>query len=147
MVSVLFVDNDATIAWLGAQLLEGSGFAVTIARDSLEAMSIVADVAEIGIAILDYDMPFMNGCALARRLRSLNPGLKIILYSGAIDIPQSDMSNVDVFISKGDGMCRLLAQVHEFAQSDRGFENRVMTEGPPPDPVDAEKASKTSPAA
>jgi CheY-like chemotaxis protein len=80
----------------------------------------MASTVEIEIAILDYHMPVMNGCVLADHLKSMNPELKIILYSGAIDIPQSEMKNVDAFISKGNCVRRLLSQVCEFG----GLPNR-----------------------
>ena len=116
-VNVLFVDDDVTLLRLGADLMEESGFAVIIACCPLEAISIMADTDEIDIAILDYHMPIMNGCVLADRLRSMHPELKTILYSGAIDIPPSEMTNVDAFISKGDCIRRLLLQVFEFART------------------------------
>ena len=114
-VNVLFVDDEVTLLQLGTDLMEECGFAVIVARDPLEAISIMAATVEIEIAILDYHMPVMNGCALADRLRSMHPELKIILHSGAIDIPQSEMTNVNAFISKGDDIRRLLSQVFEFA--------------------------------
>ena len=117
---MLFVDNEVTLLQLGADLMKESGVAVIVAHDPLEAIGIMADTGEIDIAILDYHMPVMNGCTLADRLRSMHPDLKIILYSGAIDIPQSEMTNVDAFIAKGDCMRQLLSQVFEFA---RGLAN------------------------
>jgi CheY-like chemotaxis protein len=116
-VNVLFVDDEVMLLQLGAHLMEESGCSVIVARDPLEAISIMSNTVEIEIAILDYHMPVMNGCALADRLRSMHPELKIILYSGAIDIPQSEMTNVDAFISKGDDARRLLSQVSEFARA------------------------------
>ena len=121
IANVLFVDDEVTLLQLGADLMEECGFTVMVARNPLEAISIMAGAAEITIAILDYHMPMMNGCMLADRLRSLHPELKIILYTGAIDIPQSEMTNVDALISKGDCGRRLLAQVFEFARPDQSL--------------------------
>jgi CheY-like chemotaxis protein len=70
----------------------------------------------IDLAILDYNMPVMNGCALAQRLRSIYPKLKTILHSGATDIPPSEMTSVDVLIHKGDGVAPLLDQIVKFAR-------------------------------
>ena len=70
----------------------------------------------IDLAILDYNMPVMNGCALAQKLRSICPELKTILHSGESDIPQSEMTSVDVLVHKGDGVAPLLNQIVEFAQ-------------------------------
>jgi len=59
----------------------------------------------------------MNGCILAGLIRSICPGLKIILYSGAVDIAQSKMASVDAFMPKGDGVGTLINQVAQFGQA------------------------------
>jgi CheY-like chemotaxis protein len=97
--------------------MEICGWSVLAAHGPAEAVSIVADATSEppDVAILDYNMPVMNGCALAARLRSLCPELKIILYSGAFEIPPGELARVDAFISKGDGIDRLVEQTEEFA--------------------------------
>lgn len=44
------------------------------------------------------------------------PKLKTILHSGATNIPQSEMTSVDVLIHKGTGVARVLAEIAELAQ-------------------------------
>jgi hypothetical protein len=39
------------------------------------------------------------------------PELKIILRSGALDIPESAMSSIDGVVSKGDGLEQLLEEI------------------------------------
>jgi len=50
---------------------------------------------------------------LADRLKSMRPELKIILHSGAVTIPENQMTNIDVFISKSDELARLINSVSE----------------------------------
>jgi CheY-like chemotaxis protein len=118
-VRVLLVDDEVEHLRLRAYVMMRCGFSVITAGDALQAVALMEEetMEKVDIAILDYHMPVMNGCMLADRLRSMRPELKIILNSGAIDIPQSEMTSVDVFISKADGTARLLAQVVEFAQA------------------------------
>jgi len=115
---ILLVDDEAQPLELRAQIMKLHGFSVLTADGPIKALSMMVEksIDRIHIAILDYNMPMMNGCALAHRLRSMFPELKTILYSGAIDIPQSEMTSVDAFISKGDGIASLIAQVVKFAQ-------------------------------
>jgi CheY-like chemotaxis protein len=115
---ILLVDDDAQGLWLRAQVMKLCGFPVVTADGPIEAISLMAKAAteKIDLAILDYDMPVMNGCDLADQLRSIYPRLKIILYSGAIDIPDNEMSSVDAFVSKDDGTARLLAQIVQLTQ-------------------------------
>ena len=70
----------------------------------------------VHVAVLDYEMPVMNGCVLADYFRERYPDLKIILHSGALDIPESEMTSIDGFVPKGDGIDGLLEEVSVAAQ-------------------------------
>ena len=115
---ILLVDDETQGLWLRAQVMKSCGFPVVTAEGPLEALSLMAEDPDenIDLAILDYDMPVMNGCALAEELRSICPTLKIILYSGAVDIPQWEMTSVDPFVAKDEGTARLLDQIVQIAQ-------------------------------
>lgn len=115
---VLLVDDEIDHLQLRAYVMKHCGFAVITASDALQALSLAEEeLTAVAVAVIDYHMPVMNGCVLADRLRSMCPELKIILNSGATDIPQSEMTSIDAFIWKGDGMARLVAQVEEFARA------------------------------
>ena len=58
-------------------------------------------------------MPGMNGYDLADTLKLMRPELKIILYSGASDIPRNEMLSIDTFVSKADGIPTLITEVAE----------------------------------
>jgi len=45
------------------------------------------------------------------------PELKIILYSGSVDIPRSKLTSVHAFIPKTDGIGPLIQHVVQFAQA------------------------------
>jgi len=115
---VLLVDDEAQQLAARAQALNMSGFSVITACGPLESIFILAEGAtKIDVAILDYDMPAMNGCILARCIKGLCPWLKIILYSAAVGIPRVQMASIDAFVSKGEGIGPLIAQVMHFAPS------------------------------
>jgi hypothetical protein len=46
----------------------------------------------------------------------MRPELKIILYSGATDVPRNEMTSIDIFVSKADGITALIAEVAELTQ-------------------------------
>lgn len=117
--NLLLVDDDIDQLEVRALILKMSGFTVLAAGSPLEAISIMAQhpVQKVDVAILDYHMPVMNGCILAEYLKSRYPELKIILHSAALDISQSEMNSVDVFVSKSEGITPLLAQVSELVQA------------------------------
>ena len=117
-VRVLLVDDEVQQLAVRARVMKASGLSVTTASGPIEAIRILAGATKkIEVAILDYDMPVMNGCILAGLIRSICPGLKIILYSGAVDIAQSKMASVDAFVPKGDGVGTLINQVAQFGQA------------------------------
>jgi CheY-like chemotaxis protein len=129
-MKVLLVDDEIHHLELRAAVMETYGFSVIKTSDPVETIAIVAKTTEtIDVAVLDYDMPVMNGCLLADRLRSMYPELKIILYSGAVDIPENEMASIDVFIPKSDGMAALLEQIAGFTQSKGKDHARLKNSG------------------
>jgi CheY-like chemotaxis protein len=120
---ILLVDDEIQQLWLRAQVMKLSGFPVFTADGPCEAISMVAAeiIEKIDLVILDYNMPGMNGCDLADLLKVMCPELKIILYSGAVDIPRNEMTSVDIFVSKADGVSALIAEVAELARCGAGL--------------------------
>ncbi len=116
--TLLLVDDDVDQLQLRAVILRMSGFTVLTASNPVEAIAVMGRGTGNGVdvAVLDYHMPVINGCVLAEYLRSRYPDLKTILYSAAVDIPESEMSCIDVFVPKSEGVAPLLAHVSELAQ-------------------------------
>ena len=113
---LLLVDDDGQQLELCAMLLKMSGFSVMTAASPREAISVVAEHA-IDIAVLDYEMPEMNGCMLADQIRTRYGDVKIILYSGTLVIPENEIANVDVFIPKAKGAVAVLARILELTRA------------------------------
>ena len=62
---------------------EAWGFPFSTAADGIEALSVYAEHAnEIRVIVLDLTMPRLDGRATLRRLRALDPGVKVLLSSG-----------------------------------------------------------------
>jgi len=113
-LTVLLVDDDAEHLELRAEVMKACGFSVVTAPGPIEAISMIANtVGAIKVAVVDYQMPLMNGCLLADRLRAMCQNLKIILHSGSVAIPENQMTNIDDFVSKSDDIGRLIASVSE----------------------------------
>ncbi len=115
--TLLLVDDDIRQLELRALVLKTSGFTVLTAISPVEALAMVAQNCgrKVDVAVLDYDMPVMNGCVLADYLRAQYPDLKIILHSGSLDISEGEMSSVSAFVPKGDGVARLIEEVSVLA--------------------------------
>ena len=69
----LVVDDSAVIRTVLTRILNGLGFEVTQACDGRDALAKLAELADAGrpdIALVDWNMPEMNGYELIRSLRS-----------------------------------------------------------------------------
>jgi CheY-like chemotaxis protein len=110
---VLCVDDAEPALALRALILEAKGYAVTTSNSAVQ----VAETFESGkfdLAVLDYEMPAMNGCQLAARLKTACPELKIILYTGASYVARHDLHFIDAMVEKSDGVEELLAAIEAF---------------------------------
>lgn len=114
--TLLLVDNEIDQMELRALALRASGFTVLTASGPVEAMTILAHypACKVDVAILDYEMPGINGCVLADYVRSRYPELKILLHSGAI--PECEMDSIDLFVPKDGGMQQLLSCIFELTR-------------------------------
>jgi PAS domain S-box-containing protein len=81
--AVLLVEDEDIVAEIGRKMLERLGYRVLLARSGAEALSLYArHQAEIDLVILDMIMPGMGGSTVFDRLRSINPGIPVLLSSG-----------------------------------------------------------------
>ena len=119
-MTVLLVDDDPVHVDTCALTLEMNGFSVVSATSPYEAISIMNENTQrkIDVAILDYHMPLMNECILADYLKARYPELKIVLYSGSLDIREQEMSSINLFVPKGDGIAVLLAKIADSGPTD-----------------------------
>jgi CheY-like chemotaxis protein len=106
----LLVDDNARCLELSGYIFSLAGYSVVAATHPNRAIDL-AKRQKPDLAILDYELPVMDGCMLADRLRVMMPRLPVILYSGSPDIADRDLPRVNVFVSKSDGPQILLSNV------------------------------------
>lgn len=81
--TVLVVDDEEVLRETCAELLQGMGHRVLLARDGAEALALHdAHVATVGLVILDLTMPVMPGERVLAELRARGARIPIILSSG-----------------------------------------------------------------
>ena len=101
---ILVVDDEAIIREITKSSLEAYNYKVLTARDGKEALSIYTKYHEqISVVLLDMMMPSMDGAIAIRKLRKINPQIKIIAMSGLLSEPdESAIANMGVkaFLSK-----------------------------------------------
>jgi PAS domain S-box-containing protein len=80
---VLFIDDEASIAKMGSQVLERLGYQVTTRTSSVEALKLFKSKPnEFDLVITDMTMPNMTGDALAVELMKTRPDIPVILCTG-----------------------------------------------------------------
>ncbi len=80
---VLVVDDDASVREITAATLTGHGYRVLPASEGTEAVALFAPrCLEIRAVVADMDMPNLDGLALFKIVRALNPSTRVILVSG-----------------------------------------------------------------
>jgi signal transduction histidine kinase/CheY-like chemotaxis protein len=80
---ILFVDDEAPIAKMGSQILEGLGYAVTTRTSSIEALELFRSMSDdFDLVISDMTMPNMTGEALAVEMMAIRPDIPVILCTG-----------------------------------------------------------------
>jgi len=73
-IRVLVVDDDRSVSGLVAEILTNRGYTVDVASDGHAALKLVAE-HPYNLAVLDYQMPDMDGVEVFRRAREQQPDL------------------------------------------------------------------------
>jgi CheY-like chemotaxis protein len=104
---LLCVDNDLRFLILFTAVLESAGYRVAAAADPHKALDL-AGKHSFDLAILDYDIPAMNGAELAHRLKERQCNLPVVLFSGNPCLPVDALNVVDGHFAKNEGVELLL---------------------------------------
>jgi two-component system cell cycle sensor histidine kinase/response regulator CckA len=81
--TILLIDDEEDLRRAGKRILGKHGYQILTASDGEEALQIYQNRAgEIDLVLLDMVMPKLDGKAVFRRLRQIDPEAKVILVSG-----------------------------------------------------------------
>jgi PAS domain S-box-containing protein len=119
---ILIVDDERVLLEMTKETLETYGYRVLMASHGAEALLIYQQGRnQIAAVITDVMMPVMDGPALVRTLRDLNPDVKIICVSGLASehkLAEIDEAHVRSFITKPFTSATLLTTVRQVITSD-----------------------------
>jgi CheY-like chemotaxis protein len=120
---ILLVDDETEIAELASAMLTDEGYQVILARDGFEALRIYQQISkQIGLVILDFFLPVMDGDAVFDELRALNPDVAVVLSSGFAEqskVGQMLAQGLRGFIPKPYTREKLLEQVRSTLDATR----------------------------
>jgi CheY-like chemotaxis protein len=113
---ILIVEDEAEVAEFAAEMLIEEGYKVIVAKDGFQALDVYRRIGKaVGLVILDFFLPVIDGDAVFDELRALNPAINVVLSSGFTE--QSKLGSMLAqglrgFIPKPYTRQKLLDQVH-----------------------------------
>ncbi|HLH06284.1 MAG TPA: response regulator [Terriglobales bacterium] len=109
---LLCVDDDPQSLSVRRVFLEAFGFDVTTCSNPRLSLR-YADLNAYSAAILDFQMPEMNGGELASELKKRNPQMPVIILSALSALPEGTPDAYDAFVCKGESGFALVNKVQE----------------------------------
>jgi signal transduction histidine kinase len=104
---VLLADDETMLRDLLAELLESYGYNVIKVSSGNEALKVLTEEIKVDLAIIDYNMPEMDGLKCIENIRALKFQMPIILSSGSIKFENN-------FDYKKAGITAILSKPYEF---------------------------------
>jgi len=82
-LTVLLIDDEETVRDMVGEVLEHEGVSVLRAEDGARGLAVFRERHEsVDVVLLDLSMPGLSGEETYRRLREIDPGVRVILSSG-----------------------------------------------------------------
>jgi two-component system cell cycle sensor histidine kinase/response regulator CckA len=120
---ILVVDDESAILEMTTSILEAHGYCPLPAQNGAEGVALFAKERErISLVLTDIMMPVMDGVAMIRALRALNPAIKIVILSGLMEnyqVAQLATSDHIVTVDKPYTSRKLLTSVDNVLKGGR----------------------------
>ena len=120
---LLLIEDELDVADLASEMLAEEGYRVVVAHDGFEALKIYERMGkQIGLVILDYFLPVIDGDAVFEELRAINPKVNVVLSSGFAEqtkIASMLAQGLRGFIPKPYSRLKLLEQVRSTLNAGR----------------------------
>lgn len=101
--TVLAIDDDLTFLHVLRPVLRGGGFNVLTSTSGAKGLDMLRYAArDIGVVLLDYNMPQLNGVETLQHIRRLTPEVKVLALTGvdAKLLPANFCEGVDKLLQK-----------------------------------------------
>jgi CheY-like chemotaxis protein len=102
--TVLFVDDEKSIAKMAQQMLERLGYNVQTRLNPVEALELFQSKSHLfDLVITDMTMPQMTGVKLSQRLKDIRPDIPVVIctgHSSLVDETKAKEMGIDAYIMK-----------------------------------------------
>ena len=113
-VRVLVVDDEVSVREFVDRVLREAGYETAVAVDGPEAIMMAKTQGPFDLLLADVIMPEMRGVEVARRLREIEPDLRVLYLTGHSDEIFKERGTLwgnDVFLNKPTTATGLLQAV------------------------------------
>ncbi len=110
---IVVVEDDDAIGRALVGTLTGQGFTTHWAHDGASALTL-ADTERPGLVLLDLGLPDLDGIEVCRRLRALDPAVRIVILTARhdeVDVVLGLDAGADDYVTKPFRLAELLARV------------------------------------
>ena len=113
--SLLWIDDFEPGLTLYKQMFEDLGFKVLTASNGNDGVRLAA-LHNFDVVVTDYEMPHMDGLAVASCIKTLKPQTPVLLFSGSTLVPARGQRMVDACCDKAGSRTELLEAIHRLLQ-------------------------------
>ena len=126
MATILCIDDDRRILETNRALLSQKGHTVLIASDGTTGIALARQHG-VDLAVLDFNMPVMDGNEVAQVLMKENPKLPVVILTGyPYELHESLKWCADAVLEKGHGPEALLSTLRNWSRR----RNRLLVARP-----------------
>jgi CheY-like chemotaxis protein len=115
-IRVLFVDDDSSVLRSLDRVLRNAGYRMTSVTNTEDALHVARTDGAFTLLITDLRMPRMMGEELARRVREVQSGIKVLYltaYSGQLFEERITLQEDEAFLEKPCTVASLLEAVSQ----------------------------------
>src|SRR5271169_312232 len=114
---IMLVDDERDIRELFSRMLHQKGYDTDKFSNGAEAVTAVEDKKnDAEVMVIDNRMPILDGIEATRRIRKINPKMKVIMAS-ANDLEDSERSLFDAILTKPISFHQLVSTIQGVSPS------------------------------
>lgn len=115
--TVLIVEDEAIVRFELIDIFEDEGYRVLAAANADEAIAMLERHGEVRVVLTDIEMPgSMDGLKLAHYIRHRFPPILLLVASGRVSVPASELPKHSAYLAKPFDPAAMLRKIDEMAR-------------------------------